>query len=348
MQQKVKDFHKSVDTFRISHEAKLRELAYPFVKYAKVSNIPRNIDSYYIWKSFFVTDQNYHLVHDIEETYGTGFSLYFSSLRANNFELSESAKKVFSPLFHINNNSNYSIMDIHTDYTDLKCLKSVPELHEYLANRKSTNITGDPFNAEPYDERHEEYNKRGLNLFNIKTVEDFQKAFLLVDEFSNVKDAGFRDIGLKAHGGENKPNIPNYEPHIKKMRTCMRSNNYLNLPEENSALKSLGSNQLLNPKLLQLKTIANKQKTENILNVMRYNDFDAGFKSGIAISVLKEGHIDRLGTNFEQQVKILIESEENLELREQLREYYDRASNDTSISEEKLIEDILQGTFSFL
>ena len=64
--------------------------------------------------------------------------------------------------------------------------------------------------------------------------------------------------------------------------------------------------------------------------------------------MLKDGHIDRLGTNFEQQVKILIESEENLELREQLREYYDRASNDTSFSEEKLIEDILQGTFSFL
>ena len=64
--------------------------------------------------------------------------------------------------------------------------------------------------------------------------------------------------------------------------------------------------------------------------------------------MLKDGHIDRLGTNFEQQVKILIESEENLELREQLNEYYDRASNDTSFSEEKLIEDILQGTFSFL
>ena len=65
-----------------------------------------------------------------------------------------------------------------------------------------TNIIGDPFNAEPYDKRHEEYNKRGLNLFNVKTVEDFEKAFLLVDEFSN---------------------IPNYEPMIEKMRTCMRS-----------------------------------------------------------------------------------------------------------------------------
>ena len=57
--------------------------------------------------------------------------------------------------------------------------------------------------------------------------------------------------------------------------------------------------------------------------------------------MLKDGHIDRLGTNFEQQVKILIESEENLELREQLREYYNRARNYTSFPEEKLIEDIL-------
>ena len=60
--------------------------------------------------------------------------------------------------------------------------------------------------------------------------------------------------------------------------------------------------------------------------------------------MLKDGHIDRLGTNFEEQVKILIQSEENLELRKQLREYYDRARNDTSFSGEKLIEDILQGT----
>ena len=190
-----------------------------------------------------------------------------------------------------------------------------------------TNITGDPFNAEPYDKRHEEYNKRGLNLFNVKTVEDFEKAFLLVDEFSNVKDACFRDIDLKAHGGENKPIIPNYEPMIEKMRTCMRSNKYLNQPEENNSLKYLGSSQILNPKLLELKTIANKQKTENILNVLRFNDFDSGFRSGISISVLKDGRIDRLGTNFEEQLKILIASEEDLEMREQLREYYDKAKD---------------------
>ena len=92
-------------------------------------------------------------------------------------------------------------------------------------------------------------------------------------------------------------------------------------------MKSLGSSQILNPKLLELKTIANKQKTENILNVLQFNDFDSGFRSGISISVLKDERIDRLGTNFEEQLKILIASEEDLEMREQLREYYDKAKD---------------------
>ena len=100
----------------------------------------------------------------------------------------------------------------------------------------------------------------------------------------------------------------------------------LYLKKKNS-LKSLGSCQILNPKLLELKTIASKQKTENVLNVLRFNDFDSGFRSGISISVLKDGRIDRLGTNFEEQLKILIASEEDLEMREQLREYYDKAKD---------------------
>ena len=121
----------------------------------------------------------------------------------------------------------------------------------------------------------------------------------------------------------------------------------LYLKKKNS-LKSLGSCQILNPKLLELKTIANKQKTENISNVLWFNDFDSGFRSGISISVLKDGRIDRFGTNCEEQLKILIASEEDLEMREQLREYYDKAKDQESFSEEKFIDDILHGTFTFL
>ena len=46
VQQKVTDFHKSLDTFRISYEAKLRELAYPFVQYAIEHNVSTSIESY--------------------------------------------------------------------------------------------------------------------------------------------------------------------------------------------------------------------------------------------------------------------------------------------------------------
>ena len=191
VQQKVTEFHKSLDTFRINQEAKLRELVYPFVKYAKANNITTSIESYYLWKKFFVNNPNYNLVHDIEEHFGTSFSVYLSSLRANNFEYSEIAKQVFSPLFHINNHTNYSVIDIHTDYLTSMCSKRVPELHSYLSQRKRTNFTGDKFNAEPYDERHEEFNKRGLNLFNIRSVEDFEKAFLLVDEYTAMRGMCF-------------------------------------------------------------------------------------------------------------------------------------------------------------
>jgi hypothetical protein len=100
--------------------------------------VTTSIDSYYMWKKFFVTNPNYKLVHDIEEIYGTSLSLYHSSLRANNFEYSEMAKKVFSPLFHVNNNINYLVMDIHTEYLTTVCSRDVPELHDYLASQETS------------------------------------------------------------------------------------------------------------------------------------------------------------------------------------------------------------------
>ena len=348
VQEKVKDFHKSLDTFRISQEAKLRELAYPFVKYARKNKVNTSIESYYLWKKWFVKNENYILVHDIEEVYGTSFSLYHSSIRANNFRYSEIAKQVFSPLFHVNNNSNYAVMDIHTQYLTEICSKRVPDLHEYLSLRKGTNFTGEKFNSEPYDERHEEYNKRGLNMFNIKSIEDFEKAFLLVDEFSKVKNVCFEDYNIKPHGGINSPNIPDYEPSIMKMRIRMRENNYLNLPEKETPLRGLGNKELLNPKLLQLFETAKKQKTENVLNVIRYNDFEKAFTTGVQMKVIKSEVVDKLDTNYEVQIRILIESEEDLETREMLREYFEKSQDHPSFSEEKFIDDILSKKFSFL
>ena len=66
----------------------------------------------------------------------------------------------------------------------------------------------------------------------------------------------------------------------------MRKYSYLDNPYKERTLHSLRSNEPLNPQLLHLVEIATKQKNENILNVMRFNDFDLGFKSRSAIDVV--------------------------------------------------------------
>ena len=48
------------------------------------------------------------------------------------------------------------------------------------------------------------------------------------------------------------------------------------------------------------------------------------------------------------QLNILIASEENAELRENLREYCNNSRNHPDFDDEKLVEDILAKKFSFL
>ena len=99
---------------------------------------------------------------------------------------------------------------------------------------------------------------------------------------------------------------------------------------------------------MTLQEIATKQKTEDVINVMRYNDFESGYTNGASIKVLKESVVDRLGTNFELQIEILIECEEDIESRELIRDYYVKAKGHAEFCEEKFIEDILHKTFTFL
>ena len=49
---------------------------------------------------------------------------------------------------------------------------------------------------------------------NIKTIEDFQKSFQLIDHFYEVKETCFEDYDVKPHGG-NITSIPEYEENIK-------------------------------------------------------------------------------------------------------------------------------------
>ena len=158
-------------------EAKLRELVTPFVKFARENDIDISVNSYLSWKNTFVKCATYETVFQIEKHYGTGFLLYHASLRANNSKIANIAKKYFSPLFHVNKHPNYAHMEINVEYIEHLLAEKVPELKEFMDARKTSNFTGKPYGSEPHDERHEEYNKRGLNLQTVKTVEDFKQSF---------------------------------------------------------------------------------------------------------------------------------------------------------------------------
>ena len=346
MQEKVTDFRKSLDTYRTARAAKLRELVTPFVKYALENEVKMDIEKYLNWKNTFVICPLYKTVFQIEKYYGTSFLLYHAALRANNFYLSNIAKKIFSPLFHINRHPNYAVMEIHTDYLDQKMSEHVPNLRKYLNERKSSNFTKQPYASEPHDERHEEFNRRGLRMQNIKTADEFMQSFQLIDHYVKMKESCYHDYGIKIHGG-NSITLQDYEENIAKMRVAMRKQKYLTKPEVDNGFYSMG-NEELNPKLINIFKIANDQRQEDVLNVIRYNNFDAAHQNSSKLSVLKNEVKDKLEMNFETQLKILITSEEDAEIRENLKEYYKHAKKNPNFDEEKIIEDILTRNFSFL
>ena len=47
-------------------------------------------------------------------------------------------------------------------------------------------------------------------MFNIRSIDDFKKAFLLVDEYMAVKKTCFSDIDIKLPENESDPKLPNY------------------------------------------------------------------------------------------------------------------------------------------
>ena len=127
----------------------------------------------------------------------------------------------------------------------------------------------------------------------------------------------------------------------------MRKQFYLSKPENDNGFLSL-DNKELHSNLPKIVKIAQAQRQENIMKVIRHNDFSAGFTTGVKFGTLNEGNNDRLGTDYETQLNILIASEENAELRENLIEYIRHSRLDPHFDEEKIVDDILARDFSFI
>ena len=190
---KVSDLHKSNDLFLASRTAKLRKLVYPFVKFCKETQLEPTVLEF---QSFVESskDSNYKLAAQIESIYGTSIWVHHAGTRAKNPKLTNTASNVFSSLFHINNNPNYSKIVLYDKYAMETSKEQVPEVYKNLFKNDS-NL---PFSSQPHDSIHEEYNKKEVNVFRGKDVSDFALAFSIVDDiyelrskmhdYSNVKD----------------------------------------------------------------------------------------------------------------------------------------------------------------
>ena len=183
-QEKVTDYRTSLDTQRTARTAKVRELVTPYVKYSKEKNLLISVQAFLLWKKILVENDNYETVFQIEKYFGTSFFLFHAGLRANNLKLLTIAKKIFSPLFYINRHPNYSVMDIHTAYLENTLAIKAPELEKYVNVRRCSNFKAQPYANEPHDERHKEFNKRGLNMQGIRTADDFKQSFQLVEHYT--------------------------------------------------------------------------------------------------------------------------------------------------------------------
>ena len=148
------------------------------------------------------------------------------------------------------------------------------------------------------------------------------------------------------HGGNVITN-QDYEENISKIRVAMRRQSYVTKPYKDNGIFSLEDKEL-NNELPNLVNIAKSQRQENILNVIRHNDFNSGYKSNSNFKVLKNEAEDKLGIDYETQLKILIACEEDAEWRENLKEYWKVSENHPDFDEEKIVDDILARNFSFL
>ena len=183
--------------------------------------------------------------------------------------------------------------------------KKVPELHKFLSTRKCTNKSGKPYSFEPHDERHEEYNKRGLNLQNINSIDDFVQSFKICDVFTQMKNACLEENDSVKQC--KKP--PNFEENLDQMRIALRHSNFLSKPEKKQRLENM-KGEKLNKNFKNIVDVSRDVRRDNIMKVIRHNSF-SNFNN-LNLHILDRDE-DMLEPNFEDQIKILLACEADQE-----------------------------------
>ena len=343
MVSKVTNFRKVWDVVRSVRLSRMREMVLAYVKWGKLNHFPLSVKDYYAWKDVYVKSETFNAVFELEKWYGTSLILYISAMRSNNDNVLQSAKKVISPLLHLNGNFNYSVIDVYTDYQDKKLEICAKPLHEYIKTRKFTNKTGLPYCYSPHDERHEEYNKRGLNFQKARNVQTFKENFSVCDQYKEMKDNCFKDDYNIKNQDNHIPETPNYEDNIRLMRTVMRTKKYLSEPAKSSGLLALNENEM-DKGILKVTDLAKETKKENVFSIIKSNDFFCGFKKK-NFEIFGKNKID---VDYNEQIKIFIGSLEDNEQKLSLYEYWLKVKDQSDFNAEKFVENLIERKFDYM
>ena len=342
MIEKGTDFRKSMDFIITARKAKIREMLYPFVKYCDKEKVVPTVNNCLRWVKEKVKSKTFQSSFKIEHIFGTALLLFRSAYRANNLRVLRASKNVFSRLFHINNNSMYLILDMWSEYHDLKMQKCNPELHSYLQTRLFCNKSGRPYHSEGMDEYHEEFNRKGMRFQNNKDEQSFAKSFSIVNEYFDMRNDMFDELGL-SHEQEQKFRKQNLEYNIFDMRVLMRSRQYLSSPENEDSLETL-SGDAMNEDILDIFEISGQVRQENLVQVMNQSSF-FGRYSNKRIDFL---NTDTFEPDYEDQIRVLISSLEDEDAVKALHCYWTDLQKSEDYDEESFLNSLMENKIQIL
>jgi hypothetical protein len=322
VQQKVTDLHKGWDTFMSQRFAILREIARLFLKFAEKNSIEANADNFEVWEKTEIKNENLKVLIQIQKYFGTAIWLYRAGTRSNHFKLYRAAIRVFSGLFHINGNHNYSIIELYDDYLMTSMEVKDPELFEHFKTRMVTNLKKEPFCSESHDARHEEANKNAQNLLSGRDLEEFDLMFTIVDDLVDLKSKVLKDLCVEDRSKETNIVIPDYENKIREMRVSLRNSGYFDDESDIGELKSIEGDDL-NRALLDIFKVSREKRDADILNVIRYSDLSKGYNSKSRIPILENDKSNETSLKeMEDQALILLHCIEEKEEKDLLMEKF--------------------------
>ena len=188
--------------------------------------------------------------------------------------------------------------------------------------------------------RHEEFNKRGMSVLQIEDAKDFQIAFALVDELTELEKKCMDDYGVQTESDKHYYNTVDTEYKVHQMRILLRNKRYLSEPEKIAPRRSLGGEEM-DQSFLNIMTTAKNKRRDNVLKMIQSNSLLCSLKSSkVNVFKTKKENIDH-----NEHIKILIASEQNEEARMNLFNHWRNAKKDRNYDPEVYIENILSKNF---